>query len=384
MRESELEEAVRGRAFLVLGGAGTIGTATLRALLRFRPSRVDVVDLNENGLAELVRSLRSSGLDLAGIQMRFLALDAGSPLMEKLISASGPYTGGVLSFMALKHVRSEKDPFTLQRMLATNVLMLDRVMTWLQESGPPSRLFAVSTDKAARPASLMGASKRVMEGVLFGAPNGACASAPRTSTRFANVAFSSGSLLESWRLRIELGQALACPEDTRRFFVTPEEAGMLCLLSALSLDAGYLAIPSGETARVQWNLLELAERFLEMHSLTPRLVDTEDEARALARDRSASDPYPLLVTPRDTGGEKEAEVFVGSGEVAEQVGFREMEGVRATPLDADTLAETLRWVESISSGAEPVPPVEAVVERLGAFVPGLAHRASDKNLDQRM
>ena len=231
----DLAERFAAKRVLILGGAGFIATQTLRHILRYEPSYVGIVDISENGLAESIRSLRSSELVPASTQLEPWLVDVSSPSLARLAEAVGE-VDQVMNFAAVKHVRSERDLPSLLRMLQVNVLGSHLVARTFAASSPGARQFVVSTDKAADPANFMGASKRAMELAA------AMACPWITTARFANVAFSSGSLLESWLRRLTNGQPLAVPADTWRYFVTPEESGQLCSLAAVA-PAGSVVVP---------------------------------------------------------------------------------------------------------------------------------------------
>ena len=235
-----LGEAIRGRRVLVLGGGGSIGSITTRILLNYGPKAVHVVDQNENCLAELVRDLRGRPEGLCEVDFRTFPIDYGSPIMERLLNEAERYDV-VMHFAALKHVRSEKDLHSAMQMLDTNVVRHIRFKQWLARNDHGRIYFAVSTDKAANPTSLMGASKRLMEDVVFGVAAEHATST--TSARFANVAFSNGSLLQSFLQRLEKRQPLAVPRETRRYFISHREAGELCMLAALRIPDQHVAFP---------------------------------------------------------------------------------------------------------------------------------------------
>ncbi|MEX2527295.1 MAG: polysaccharide biosynthesis protein [Gemmatimonadota bacterium] len=375
-----IQQLLEGSRVLLVGGAGTLGSATLRALLPFRPAQVDVVDLDENGLAELVRDLRSRTGVLDGIGLRALPLAMGGGGAQRLIRESEPYHH-VLNFAALKHVRSEKDPYSLLQLLETNVLALARLLGWLGERGGVQRTFSVSTDKAADPASLMGASKRIMEHVLFQAPG---VTQVATSARFANVAFSNGSLLHGFVNRLAKGQPLAAPRDTRRYFLTPEEGGRLCLLGAFGLSTQRVAIPRMEPGREELSLEEVARRFLHRFGLEAVPHVTEEEAKAAVSDELSRGRYPLLLTPRDTSGEKPAEIFVGSGETVEDTGMKAIAAVVHRPISRESLAGFVAQVEGWLARPEPPLSKEAMVEAIHSVVPELQHVETGVSLDGRM
>jgi FlaA1/EpsC-like NDP-sugar epimerase len=312
-RAGELLAAFGGRRVLVVGGAGSIGAATVRALLPFAPAAVHVVDQDENGLAELVRDVRSAGLAPRHLDLRLMPLDYGAPVARRFLASAGPYDS-VLHFAALKHVRSEKDAASVLQMIDTNVLKQERLLGWLAEDGVPGRYFAVSTDKAANPVNFMGASKRLMEHLVFsgGAPLGA---ARRNSARFANVAFSAGSLLESWGRRLSKRQPMAVPVDTLRYFVSLEESAEICLLAAAATPDRHLAVPDFDAGRDLRELVPIAEAFVRSAGFEPAWYDDEPEARAAVERDAARGAWPVLRTARDTDGEKSEEVFTGAGEM---------------------------------------------------------------------
>ena len=264
-RRGGLIEAIAGRRILVVGGGGSIGAVTVRLAADLRPAALHVVDQNENYLAELVRDLRGSpqGID-PRVEFRMLPVDYGSPIMRRFLSDAPPYDA-VLNFAAMKHVRSEKDVYSTLQMFDTNIIKHVRFKTWLAEHGHGARYFAVSTDKAANPSSLMGASKRLMEDVAFGVPTPPVGIA--TSARFANVAFSNGSLLQGFRHRLARGQPLAAPRDTRRYFVSHAEAGELCLLAAFAAPTGHIVFPRMDPETELQPLDEIARRFLAAHGV---------------------------------------------------------------------------------------------------------------------
>lgn len=236
-----LAQVVRGRSILVVGGGGSIGSATTELLVELRPARLHVVDISENYLAELVRSVRNGSYAVGAVDFQTLPIDFGSAIMQRFLQENGPYDV-VLNFAALKHVRSEKDPYSLLQMIDTNVVRQARFRRWLTETGC-GRYFVVSTDKAANPTSLMGATKRLMEDVLFDArPEGAFVC---TSARFANVAFSNGSLLQSFLCRLAARQPLAAPCDTRRYFISRRESRDLPAGVALGRQRARLLPVSG-------------------------------------------------------------------------------------------------------------------------------------------
>jgi FlaA1/EpsC-like NDP-sugar epimerase len=372
----DLREAVEGRRELVVGGAGSIGSSTVAALAPFAPGLLHVVDPDENGLAELVRDLRSRDAIARGTELRTTPLDSGSPTMRRLLADEAPYDL-VLDFAAVKHVRSEKDAYSLLRMLDVNVRRPRRLVELVAPTA--QRYFAVSTDKAANPVSLMGATKRVMEQVLLDPRLGTTV----TTARFANVAFSQGSLLAGWMQRLAKGQPLAVPELTRRWFVTLAESGQLCLLAAVLGVDRQVVVPALDPATALHDLQEVAERVMRHLGLEPLPCRTEEEARALAASAPPGS-WPLLVTRRDTAGEKEQEEFVAAGDVVHEGSFAELRGLTVPQAGADQVDELLARLDEVLE--DPAVPVDAegLAGLIGRLVPELRHAASGLSLDARM
>jgi FlaA1/EpsC-like NDP-sugar epimerase len=382
-RREEIEQAIGGKRVLAIGGAGSVGAATVQALAPFRPDSLHVVDQNENNLAELVRDLRSSVDRFEVPDFRTLPLDFGSAVMERFLKDQPPYDY-VLNFAAVKHVRSEKDIYSLLHMLNTNVLKAARLLDWLAERGGTNAYFCVSTDKAANPVNLMGASKRLMEHVALSADVVSGFEARVTSARFANVAFSEGSLLQGFLKRLEKGQALAAPAETRRFFISPREAGQICLLAAVRAPARHLLIPRLDPAEDLHDLETVAVAVLRHRGLEPHIYHDEIEARVGVQSDLAEGRYPLLLTPLDTSGEKPYEEFVGEGELAVELGLSSILGVPYSPLPAGKLATFLGRIEELVSRADRAISKEEIVNEISAVIPELQHIDSEKDLDQRM
>src|ERR1700733_3651895 len=275
-RDADLRSAFNGRRILVTGGAGSIGSATLELIFRYNPAAVHVIDLAENGLVELVRDFRSRPQPLVSGEFRLLPIDYGSAATERLLQSEPAYDL-VLHFAAHKHVRSEKDVPSVIQMLDTNVIKMHRFTKWLQKYGHGKRYFAVSTDKAANPTSLMGASKRLMEHVLFSIGS---RDSSITSTRFANVAFSNGSLLQGFLYRLARRQPLAVPREVRRYFVSPREAAEICLLSAVVAAPGHITFPRLDPNEHLRPLVDIAVSLLQHFGLKPAFYEHEVEACA--------------------------------------------------------------------------------------------------------
>jgi nucleoside-diphosphate-sugar epimerase len=371
---------VRDRRILVIGGGGSIGAATVRIILEYRPSALHIVDHNENYLAELVRELRGRSAGIPDIDFRALPLDYGGPVMERFLADSPPYDV-VLNFAALKHVRSEKDIYSVLQMFDTNVVRHIRFKRWLAEHRHGATYFAVSTDKAANPVSLMGASKRLMEDLIFDIAAASCQST--TSARFANVAFSNGSLLQGFGYRLAKRQPLAVPRDTRRYFISHQEAGELCLLATCRVPDGHIAVPRVD-ATLQLQLLEdIACACLDYWGLSAERYDDEAQARNDVERLAREGRWPLLLTPLDTGGEKPFEEFVGAGESAIDCGLLNVLALRHIPGVAagqELFEQIARWVDEPDFAIAKAKFVSVI----SAALPNFRHSQSEQNLDQRL
>jgi len=382
-QHEHLRSAISGARVLIVGGAGSIGTATTRMLLGYEPGHLDVVDQNENSLAELVRDLRSDGLAPPGRALVTLPLDVGSATMTRFIRERPPYDM-VLNFAALKHVRSEKDAYSLLQMLDTNLVRAATLINALRDRSPITAYFAVSTDKAASPVSLMGASKRLMEHLVFAAGQPPQELARVTSARFANVAFSDGSLLDSVLRRVARGQLVACPEGVRRYFISADEAAAICLLAAVVLPGQHLLVPRLQPTTDLRELAGVVKSVIRARGFEPREYRTEVEARAnLHRDVSEG-AYPLLLTPADTDGEKPFEEFVGPGEALVDAGLGAALAIHYRPGPAGALEEVMsRLRYAVSDPAASITKA-TLVAWLAEAVPELSHAATGRSLDDRV
>jgi len=382
-------ERVRGCRILAIGAAGSIGSNTIRTLSRYRPKAIHVIDQNENALAELVRLMRSQFEPFDVDDFQLLPLDYGSALTRRFVALNGPYDI-VLNFAAIKHVRSEKDPFSILQMIDTNLVKQARFLNLLKDTTPEARYFSVSTDKAANPSSFMGATKRAMEHALFSDATAMGFSGPITSARFANVAFSNGSLLQSFEQRLALHQPLACPRDIKRYFVSLEESGQICCLAALFLNTAEIGIPDLDPETQLVPLQSVAEKFLEVHGFEAKHYDNEDEARLNVAHDAASKCWPLLLTPGDTAGEKPYEEFIAVGETAKATRLKAMQAVSYIPLaNPSVLTEILQELESlIQSPNLDVSKLDkdALKSQIARLEPEFmnTHVASNLSLDHRI
>ena len=373
----ELHAAIDGARILVIGAAGSIGAAVVKLLTEFRPAALVLADINENGLVELVRDLRS-GETVVPPRFATHVLELGSVALARLLAAEGPFDY-LLNVAALKHVRSERDPFSLMRMVRTNVLALDDTLAML-EPGGARKVFSISTDKAANPVNLMGATKRWMERVLLLHAD----RLPCASVRFANVAFSAGSLPAAFVERIKKRQPLAGPSDVRRYFISHREAAELCALACFLPGNRLVYVPLLDVTLHTLSFVELAERVLAAHGLEPIHCASEEEARAhpALTDPSAT-AWPCYFSPSDTAGEKALEELYEPAERPDPSGFRQVGAIRQPPLpDPGMLEAARREIERIQ--ASPVWSKAAIVAAIGLAVPELAHAEAARSLDEKM
>lgn len=381
-RQAALGDRLRGARVLVIGGAGSIGGSVTRLLAGFDTAALHVMDSNENGLVELTRDLRASPVAPRSAALRFLPLDFTSSVARRLIDREAPYDA-VLNFAAVKHVRSEKDELSLLRMFDINVLGQQRLLEAIAARQPDTSYFSVSTDKAANPVNLMGASKRLMEHVMFSGAHGLRGAI--TSARFANVAFSDGSLLHGWLQRLVKRQPVAAPRETRRYFVSLEEAGHLCMLAAFCQPRESILVPR-LTPAVDLHLLDaIAARFIRRAGYEPAVYEDEAAARAAVASDTASGRYPLLLTPLDTSGEKAFEEFAGDGEEARDAGFEALLTVAYHPLVRPAALTALvdEVARLLDDPARPTTKAR-LIELVEAVLPEFAHIASARQLDDRV
>lgn len=297
-----LRAVVSNSSFLVIGGAGSIGQSVVKEIFKRHPNKLHVVDLSENNLTELVRDIRSSFGYIKG-HFKTLALDIGSIEYDSFIKSDGKYDY-VLNLSALKHVRSEEDPFTLMRMIDVNIFNTDKTIDQSIKNGV-KKYFCVSTDKAANPINMMGASKRIMEMFLMRRS----LDIDISTARFANVAFSDGSLLYGFNQRIEKRQPIAAPNDIKRYFVTPQESGELCLMSCIFGENRDIFFPKLSEALHLMSFSDIAIKYLKDKGYEPYLCDSEDEARELIKTLPEQGKWPCLFTDSSTTGEKDFEEF---------------------------------------------------------------------------
>ncbi len=373
-----LTRGLANRRVIVWGGAGTIGSATIRQLLRFPIARVDVVDISENNLAELMRDIRSGPLARFQGELRSFCVDMGGDAGTKLLLSEGPYDLA-LNFSAVKHVRAERDVFSLLHMIEVNLERLLAALTTLERVGC-SRVFSVSSDKAAYPGSLMGATKRLMERLLCGRSWPWATSA----SRFANVAFSDGSLPHAFRQRFEKRQPLSGPSDIRRYFYSGEEAGQLCLLASILAPDRHIVVPTMDREADTHLFTEIAEVFLRHMGYAARYYEDAAEARERVQADMAGEHYPCVFLPSDTGGEKDEEEFVMDFERPAPFGPRALLSFPSVGASgAGTVDEFLETVRRLRE-APGVPTKSALTEAFARALPELRHVDRARSLDEKM
>lgn len=376
LHQLELTEKISGSSFLVLGGAGSIGQAVTKEIFKRNPAKLHVVDISENNMVELVRDIRSSYGYIDG-DFRTFALDIGSLEYDAFIKADGKYDY-VLNLSALKHVRSEKDPFTLMRMINVNVFNTDKTLLQSIENGT-KKYFCVSTDKAANPVNMMGASKRIMEMFLMRRSQDIKIS----TARFANVAFSDGSLLHGFNQRIQKKQPIVAPNDVKRYFVTPQESGELCLMSCIFGENRDIFFPKLSEKLHLISFADVAVKYLLQLGYEPYLCKTEDEARQLVKTLPAQNKWPCLFTGSDTTGEKDFEEFFTEKEELDMERFRNL-GVIKNKLNiqkekVELFEKEIKEMRSSKSWEK-----EKIVDLFFKMIPHFGHKETGKYLDSKM
>lgn len=374
--EKELCRVVSSSKFLVLGGAGSIGQAVTKEIFKRNPQKLHVVDISENNMVELVRDIRSSFGYISGDFQTF-ALDIGSIEYDAFIKADGKYDY-VLNLSALKHVRSEKDPFTLMRMIDVNVFNTDKTIQQSIDAGV-QKYFCVSTDKAANPVNMMGASKRIMEMFLMRKSKQISIS----TARFANVAFSDGSLLHGFNQRIQKRQPIVAPNDIKRYFVTPQESGELCLMSCIFGENRDIFFPKLSEALHLISFADIAIKYLEQLGYEPYFCTSEEEARELAQTLPAQGKWPCLFTASDTTGEKDFEEFFTDKETLDMSRFENLGIIKNQALfDDEKLNLFERNITAMKNDRE--WSKEQIVELFFTMIPDFGHKETGKYLDSKM
>ncbi len=374
--EALLRKIIEASRFLVIGGAGSIGQAVTREIFKRNPRVLHVVDISENNMVELVRDIRSS-IGYSDGEFATFAIDAGSGIFDAFI-AKGPGYDYVFNLSALKHVRSEKDPYTLMRMVDVNIFNTDKTMRKAKAKGA-KKYFCVSTDKAANPVNMMGASKRIMEMFLMRRS----LEMPVSTARFANVAFSDGSLLYGFNRRIEKEQPLSAPNDVRRYFVTPQESGELCLMSCLLGENRDVFFPKLDEGLNLITFSEIAERYLRNLGYEPVPCATEDEARAKVRELKPLRKWPVYFFKSDTTGEKDFEEFFTSREKLDMDRFQGIGVIKNEAIFDESMLDSFeeRIGELRSAGHW---QRSDLIDLFNWMIPEFNHKETGKFLDGRM
>ncbi len=372
-----LSEKIKNKSVLVIGGAGSIGSSFIKAILPFNPATLVVVDTNENALAELTRDLRSTKGMYMPIDYIPYPMDFASSVFEKMFRNRGGFDI-VANFSAHKHVRSEKDIYSIEVLLQNNVLHAKLLLDLLSEF-PPEEYFCVSTDKAANPVNIMGASKRIMEDVIFSYSD----KFPVKTARFANVAFSNGSLPAGFLARISKLQPLSAPSDVRRYFVSPEESGQICLLSCILGENRAIFFPKLEKAQMM-TFDAIGTQLLKAYGYEVLECDSDEEAIDKAGDlRKGSRLYPVHYTMSDTSGEKTYEEFLTNAETADMDRFSSLGVITGKPIPDKSRID--RLFKDLSAVFEKERPTkEEVISILKEYLPNFKHIETGKSLDSKM
>tara|TARA_R110001592_G_scaffold119404_1_gene322401 strand:- start:929 stop:2143 length:1215 start_codon:yes stop_codon:yes gene_type:complete len=374
---SILSKRIRAKRVLVIGGAGTIGSSFIKALLRYEPGELYVVDTNENGLTELTRDIRSSFRIKAPNVYKTYPLSFTDDIFYNILEEHGPFDI-VANFAAHKHVRSEKDHYSVSALLNNNVLHAKKLLDHLVKK-PPKHFFCVSTDKAANPVNVMGASKKLMEDLIMSYAD----KIPITTARFANVAFSNGSLLDGFIFRLMKRQPLSAPNDVKRYFVSPEESGEICLLACVLGNSSEIFFPKlAQESMITFS--SIADQFLTTLGLKPKECSSEEEAKSIADNLDAViNEYPVYYFKSDTSGEKSFEEFYTADEELDLKTYQGLGVIKniekKSPDDINRVISALTKTlhnESITK--------QMIVDAMSSYIENFNHIETGKNLDQRM
>jgi FlaA1/EpsC-like NDP-sugar epimerase len=375
-RNNEIAELVSGSRFLVIGGAGSIGQAVTREIFKRNPLALHVVDISENNMVELVRDIRST-LGYIDGDFRTFAIDCGGLEYQALMNSTGDYDY-ILNLSALKHVRSEEDPFTLMRLIEVNILNTIKIAQIAREQSA-KKYFCVSTDKAANPVNMMGASKRIMEQFLMRESEKISIS----TARFANVAFSDGSLLHGFNQRFAKQQPISAPNDVRRYFLTPQESGELCLMSCLLGENRDIFFPKLSAQLNLTTFSDIAERYLEELGYEPYQCSSEQEARDRSAELISSKRWPCYFFKSDTTGEKDFEEFFTDSEILDMSQFQNLGVIKNDAnyncLQLNDFISEIENIRKFKSWEK-----THLVELFNQMIPDFKHKETGKYLDGRM
>ena len=373
---NRLTEEIEGKSVCVIGGAGSIGSSFIKAVLRFKPGKLVVIDLNENGLAELTRDLRSTEGLFVPQEYRAYTLSFADPIFTRIFREEKGFDI-VANFSAHKHVRSEKDKYSVQALIENNDIKAKKLMDLLCEF-PPKHFFCVSTDKAANPVNIMGASKRIMEDLVMAYND----KFKVTTARFANVAFSNGSLPDGWLHRMQKKQPLAAPYDVRRYFVSPEESGQICMLACILGNGGEVFFPKFcEDQMLTFSAI--CDEFIRSEGFSKKECASDEEAKRYASQMSDdSDTYPVVYFKSDTTGEKAYEEFYIPGEKINMDRFRALGVIEETT--RRSMNEVNLFFNKLETLFQGDFTKDEVVREIKVFIPNFKHEEKGKNLDQKM
>lgn len=380
---TELNNRSNNKKVLIIGGAGTIGSSYIKAILKFNIAKLVVVDINENGLTELVRDLRSSTEYNIPADFITYPVNFGDRVFDKIFRQHGPFEI-VANFAAHKHVRSEKDIFSIEAMIENNVLRARQLLELLLEF-PPEHFFCVSTDKAANPVNIMGASKKLMEEMIMAYSD----RLPIKTARFANVAFSNGSLPLGFLDRLNKQQPWSCPRGIRRFFVSPQESGELCLMASIMGESGDIFFPKLDEERDMIPFDQIALDLLKELGLTPDICNSEEEAKEKMMERwrdgemERKNSYPIYFFGSDTSGEKAYEEFFTEKEVLDNDSFINLGVVK------NSKKRSLEEIDNIFNQLHQLFESKdvtkaAIVDILRVYLPNFEHIETGKGLDSKM
>ena len=373
---NQLTSRIEGKNVLVIGGAGTIGSSYIKAVLKFKPAKLVVVDINENGLTELTRDLRSTPNQYVPEEYITYPMSFGDPVFEKMFLNHGPFHI-VANFAAHKHVRSEKDQFSIEAMIENNVFKAKTFLDLLLKN-KPEHFFCVSTDKAANPVNVMGASKKLMEEVIMAYSS----EIQITTARFANVAFSNGSLLAGYVERLFKNQPISCPSDVKRFFVSPEESGQICMLACMLGKSGEIFFPKlNEEEQVYFK--EITEDFFKASNREIAICSSEIEAISLSSKRIENAPYPVYFFDSDTSGEKLYEEFYTDTDEVDLLQFESLGVIKnARKLPMNQIEMCIFDLKNLMHS--PNYDKKLIIESLKKYLPDFQHIETGKSLDQKM
>lgn len=374
--EDQLYDNIKGKSILVIGGAGTIGSSFIKAILNFEPSRLYVVDTNENGLTELTRDLRSKHGQYIPDDYKTYPMNFGDTVFSKMFVNEGPFHI-VANFAAHKHVRSEKDHYSIEAMIDNNVFKAKDFLDLLSVH-KPEHFFCVSTDKAANPVNVMGASKKLMEEVIMAFSN----DIKITTARFANVAFSNGSLLDGYIQRLFKKQPISCPSDVKRFFVSPEESGQICMLACILGKSGEIYFPKLKEDQMV-NFKDITLDFFREMAIPVSESISDDEARNIAAIMSIEDPHPVYFFTSDTSGEKLYEEFYTSSDELDMSRYTGMGVIKnAAKPDKMQIENCIGELKMLMKSE--AYDKSAIITLMKKHLPDFEHIETGKSLDQKM